>query len=74
MWDRLYTVFMWLVKLLFLFTIGYAATDIAPDSNKLSNTGHFSVVPDTKSITYLPNVAAGLTVIRLSSLTDSITT
>lgn len=73
-YSQLYKAFMWLVRLLFLVTIGYAASDIATDSDNEEDTNVSDTTLHSSFNRYIPATATELTVIRLSSFTDSMTT
>lgn len=72
--NRLYNAAMWLVKLLFLVTIGYAASDIAPENDCEETLDKSDVTLNVIPNSYIQSSAFEFTTIRLSSFTDSITT
>lgn len=72
--NRLYNALMWLVKLLFLITIGYAASDISPDSGDEEDSIISDVTLNSVTNSYIPTHVTPVTEIRLSSFTDSMTT
>ena len=72
-YKRLYNVVMWLVKLLFLITIGYAASDISTDKQEQNDEKTPQTPCHFPTNCYLPDIGEPTT-IRLSSFTDSITT
>lgn len=73
-YNRLCNAAMWLVKLLFLVTIGYAASDIAPKNDCEEQLDRPDVTLKIPPNSYIQTDVLEFTTIRLSSFTDSITT